>query len=64
MLEHLGLGAEALAARLVTEQHEDNPITGNDQRRGRRVAVRQRQIELLAHEQGQEVGPDEDRHAA
>ena len=56
--------AEALAARVVTEHHEQQPITRDDQRRGRCVAVGQREIELLSHQQGKEVGPDEVRHVA
>ena len=59
-----GYLAEALAARVVAEHDEDDPVTGDDQRRGRSVAVGQREIELLSHEQRQEVGPDEVRHVA
>ena len=56
--------AEALAACVITEHHEQQPITGEYQRRGRCVAVGQSEIELLSHQQGKEVGPDEVGHVA
>ena len=53
--QHGGL-AEALAAAVVAEHHEQQPVTGEYQRRRRCVAVGQREIELLSYQKGKEVG--------